>query len=152
MYYIKNGLGKSWKWLGVLFAIFGALAAFGIGNMTQINTIASTVTNAVNTVAGGNLSDSILKALPWVISIICAIITAIVIIGGIQRLSDVCALMVPVMAVIYIVAAFGVIFLNISEVPAGRRWHQDRFHQGRWPRHLLQRGRSGLCSHRTRSC
>ena len=117
MYYIKNGLGKNWKWLGVLFAIFGALAAFGIGNMTQINTIASTVTNAVNTVAGGDLSESILKVLPWVISIVCAVITAIVIIGGIQRLSDVCALMVPVMALVYIVAAIGVIALNLNAVP-----------------------------------
>ena len=48
MYYIKNGLGKNWKWLGVIFAIFGALAAFGIGNMTQVNTIASTINTAVS--------------------------------------------------------------------------------------------------------
>jgi AGCS family alanine or glycine:cation symporter len=44
MYYIKNGLGKSWKWLAGLFAVFGALAAFGIGNMSQANSIASSIT------------------------------------------------------------------------------------------------------------
>ena len=47
MYYITNGLGKNWKWLAVLFAIFGALASFGIGNMTQINTIAGTINTAI---------------------------------------------------------------------------------------------------------
>ena len=47
MYYIRNGLGKSWGWLASVFAVFGALAAFGIGNMTQINTIASTVNTAI---------------------------------------------------------------------------------------------------------
>ena len=47
MYYIKNGLGKNWKWLGAIFAVFGALAAFGIGNMTQINTIAGTINTAI---------------------------------------------------------------------------------------------------------
>ena len=43
MYYIKNGLGPKWKWLGVIFSVFGALAAFGIGNISQINSIASSV-------------------------------------------------------------------------------------------------------------
>ncbi len=118
MYYIKNGLGKNWKWLGAIFAVFGALAAFGIGNMTQINTIASTVGTAVQNVGGFADGDAIMKALPWVISIICAVITAIVLLGGIQRLSDVCALLVPVMAVIYIVAALAVIVLNFDAIPA----------------------------------
>ena len=47
MYYITKGLGKNWKWLACLFAGFGALAAFGIGNMTQINTIAGTINTAI---------------------------------------------------------------------------------------------------------
>ena len=117
MYYIKNGLGKNWKWLGAVFAVFGALAAFGIGNMTQINTIAGTVTGAVQAVGGFEDGATILKVLPWVISIACAIITAIVLLGGIQRLSDICATLVPVMAVIYIVASLGVIVLNIGAIP-----------------------------------
>ena len=118
MYYIKNGLGKNWKWLGAIFAVFGALAAFGIGNMTQINTIAGTIGTAVKNVGGFADGDTIMKVLPWVISIICAGITAIVLLGGIQRLSDVCALLVPVMAVVYIVASLAVIVLNFDAIPA----------------------------------
>ena len=48
MYYIKNGLGQNWKWLGVVFSVLACLAAFGIGNMTQINTIATSINTAVN--------------------------------------------------------------------------------------------------------
>ena len=115
MYYITNGLGKGWKWLACIFATFGALAAFGIGNMTQINTIASTI----NTAIAGLIptTDSQKTIIAWGVAIICAIICAIVLIGGIQRLADVCALLVPVMALIYIVASFVVIFVNVNAVP-----------------------------------
>ena len=116
MYYITNGLGKSWKWLASIFAVFGALAAFGIGNMTQINTIASTVNTAIAGFVETTKSQQTMIA--WVVAIICAVICAIVLIGGIQRLADVCALLVPVMAVIYIAAAIIVIFANIAGVPA----------------------------------
>ena len=116
MYYIKNGLGKNWKWLGVLFAIFGALAAFGIGNMTQINTIAGTINTAISQFVETSASQQTIIA--WVVSIICAIVVAVVLLGGIQRLADVTALLVPVMAVIYIVAALIVIIANIGAVPA----------------------------------
>ena len=116
MYYIKNGLGKNWKWLGIIFAIFGALAAFGIGNMTQINTIAGTVNTAIAEFINTSASQQTIIA--WVVSIICAIIVAVVLLGGIQRLADVTALLVPVMAVIYIVAALIVIIVNIGAVPA----------------------------------
>lgn len=115
MYYITNGLGKSWKWLACVFAAFGALAAFGIGNMTQINTIAGTVNTAISGFVSTTKSQQ--TTIAWVVAIICAIICAFVLIGGIQRLADVCALMVPFMAVIYIVAAFIVIGANVSAVP-----------------------------------
>lgn len=115
MYYITKGLGKSWKWLASLFAIFGALAAFGIGNMTQINTIASTINTAISGFITTTESQQTIIA--WIVAIICALICAIVLIGGIQRLADVCSLLVPVMAVIYIVAALVVIFVNIGSVP-----------------------------------
>ena len=87
MYYITNGLGKSWKWLASVFAVFGALAAFGIGNMTQINTIAGTI----NTAIAGFVptTEAQQTTIAWVVSIICAIICAIVLLGGIQRLADV---------------------------------------------------------------
>lgn len=115
MYYIKNGLGKNWKWLGVIFAVFGALAAFGIGNMTQINTIASTINTAISQFVDTSASTQTIIA--WVVAIICAIIVAIVLLGGIQRLADVTSLLVPVMAVIYIVASIIVIIVNIGAIP-----------------------------------
>ena len=115
MYYITNGLGRSWKWLACVFATFGALAAFGIGNMTQINTIASTVNTAISGFIPTTESQQTIIA--WVVAIICALICAIVLIGGIQRLADVCSLLVPVMAVIYIVAALIVIIVNVGALP-----------------------------------
>ena len=116
MYYISSGLGKNWKWLASLFAIFGALAAFGIGNMTQINTIASTVNTAISKFV--STTESQQTVIAWVVAIICAIICAIVLIGGIQRLADVCSLLVPVMAVIYIIASLIVIIVNVGNIPS----------------------------------
>ncbi len=115
MYYITNGLGKNWKWLAVLFTIFGALASFGIGNMTQINTIASTI----NTAIAGFVptTDSQKTIIAIFISIICALICAFILLGGIQRLADVCSFLVPIMAVIYVIASLIVIGCNISGIP-----------------------------------
>ncbi len=115
MYYIKNGLGPNFKWLACIFAVFGALAAFGIGNMTQINTIASTVNTAIEGIIPTTDSQQFIIGL--VVAIICAAICAFVLLGGVQRLADVCSLLVPVMATIYILAALTVIVVNISDVP-----------------------------------
>ncbi len=115
MYYITNGLGKNWKWLAVIFACFGALASFGIGNMTQINTIAGTINTAI---AGFiQTSDQTKTIIAWFVAIICALICAFILLGGIQRLADVCSLLVPVMAVIYIAASLVVIVLKIGNIP-----------------------------------
>ena len=116
MYYITNGLGKSWKWLASIFAVFGALAAFGIGNMTQINTIAGTINTAIAGFVDTTVSQKNLIA--WIVAITCAVICAFVLLGGIQRLADVCSLLVPVMAVIYITAALIVIVVKIGAVPS----------------------------------
>ena len=115
MYYITKGLGKGWKWLACLFTTFGALAAFGIGNMTQINTIASTINTAISGFVATTEAQQ--TTIAWIVAIICAIVCAIVLIGGIQRLADVCALLVPVMAVIYIVASLIVIVVNAGALP-----------------------------------
>ena len=115
MYYITNGLGKNFKWLACLFAGFGALAAFGIGNMTQINTIAGTINTAISGIIATTESEQTIIA--WFVAIICAIICAFVLLGGIQRLADVCSLLVPVMAVVYITASLVVILVNITEIP-----------------------------------
>ncbi len=115
MYYITKGLGNNWKWLASLFAVFGALAAFGIGNMTQINTIAGTINTAISGFIPTTEAQQ--TKIAFVIAIICAVICAIVLLGGIQRLADVCALMVPFMAFIYIVGSLIVIGCNVSALP-----------------------------------
>lgn len=115
MYYIKNGLGKKWAWLGGVFAALGALAAFGIGNMTQINSIASSLTSAINTIAPATTgSDGIISL---IIGIVMAVICALVYLGGIKRIGEVCEKLVPVMAVIYIVSSLILIFINIGRFP-----------------------------------
>ena len=115
MYYIEKGLGKKAKWLAVIFAIFGALASFGIGNMTQINTIASTVNTAINNFIP--TSEATQHTIAIVIGVIAAILAFIVLIGGITRIADVCALLVPVMAILYVVASLGVVILEAGRIP-----------------------------------
>ena len=119
MYYIKNGLGKNWKWLGILFSIFGALAAFGIGNATQVNSIATAVSNAIDSLGGNTGAQKITFlgsefSLSFLITgIIVAIIVAIVIIGGVKVIGQVTEKIVPFMAVVYIIATLIVIFADI---------------------------------------
>ncbi len=116
MYYIKNGLGRGWGWLAVIFALFGGFASFGIGNLTQVNTIAGTVNEAI---AGFiPTSEEQQKLIALVIGVVCAVVVLVVLVGGIQRIGDVCALLVPAMAVIYVAASLIVIFMNITAVPA----------------------------------
>lgn len=122
MYYIKNGLGKSWKWLGSIFCIFGALAAFGIGNMTQVNTIASSVNSCIDAF-GGNTAGSTFQLFGQtvpvssaVIGVIVAVLVAIVLFGGIKGIGRVTEKLVPFMAVVYIVAALIVVLVNIKYV------------------------------------
>ena len=119
MYYIRNGLGKNWRLLGVLFCLFGALAAFGIGNMAQVNTIAGTINEAISGFVATSESDQKLIAL--IVGVLCAAVVFFVVVGGIERIGDVCALMVPVMAVIYVIAAVVVIVANVQNIPAAFR-------------------------------
>lgn len=115
MYYIKNGLGKNWRWLAVLFAVFGGIASFGIGNLTQVNTIAGTINEAVT--AFVPTTESQQKIIALAVGVICAVIVLVVLVGGIQRIGDVCALLVPVMAIIYVIAALVVILSHIPAIP-----------------------------------
>ena len=104
MYYIKNGMGEKWKWLATLFAIFAAIAGFGIGNTVQSNSIAE----ALHTNFG----------LPQVwTGIIIMILVGLVLVGGLQRISTVAGRLVPAMAVLYILASLVVILLNIGALP-----------------------------------
>lgn len=115
MYYIKNGLGKHWKWLAVLFSIFGMIAAFGIGNMTQVNTIATSI-GSIFSSYNPNISTHSLKTIYLIVGIIVASFAALVLLGGLKRIGSVTEKLVPVMALIYIVATLCVIISHASHI------------------------------------
>ena len=122
MYYIKNGLGKGFGWLSVLFCIFGALAAFGIGNATQVQSIGEAIGSMINAL-GGNVQATQITALGstftlcnLIVGIIVAVIVALVLFGGIKRIGSVTERIVPVMAVVYILSTLIVIFANITHI------------------------------------
>ena len=121
MYYIKNGLGKNWAWLGGVFCILAALAAFGIGNATQVQSIADAINNAIdsftpNAAATFQFLGSPVRITTFIVGIIVAIIVALVLFGGIKRIGQVTEKLVPFMAVVYIVAALAVIIVNIGQI------------------------------------
>ncbi len=122
MYYIKNGLGAGWKWLGIAFSVLGALAAFGIGNMTQVNTIAGSINNAINAF-GGNTDavsftafDQLIPVSSIVIGAVVAFIVALTLFGGVKRIGSVTERLVPVMAAIYILCSLCVITANFGSI------------------------------------
>jgi len=104
MYYIKNGLGDNWNWLAVVFAMLGALAAFGIGNMVQANSVADAV-------------EAMFHVPVWQTGAVLTVVTAAVILGGLGRIAVVASKLVPTMAVLYIVGALFVIVTHIDQVP-----------------------------------
>lgn len=103
MYYISNGLG--WPKLGALFAVFAAVAAFGIGNMVQSNSVADALHATFNipTFATG---------------LILMVATALVILGGIKSIGRVTSVLVPIMIVFYIISALIILVINAAELPA----------------------------------
>ncbi|MEM7402101.1 MAG: sodium:alanine symporter family protein [Pseudomonadota bacterium] len=103
MYYIKNGLGDNWKWLGFLFALFGTVAAFGIGNMVQSNSVADAL-------------ESNFHIDPMITGIVLAVLVGLVIIGGVTRIGEVAGKLVPIMAIAYIVGSLVVIFANFDQI------------------------------------
>lgn len=105
MYYIKNGLSSRWGWLGGAFALFGSIAAFGIGNTVQTNSVA-------------NALESNFGIAPVATGIILMILVGLVLMGGIKRIGDVAGKLVPLMAIFYISAGVVVLFIHAAEVPA----------------------------------
>ena len=115
MYYIKNGLSKRWRWLAVLFAVFGVLTVFGTGNATQVNTITAAINSALtnyNIIPESSVSTSNI-----VIGIIIMLLVGSVLLGGVKRIGKVSEKLVPFMAVLYIILAIGVVVLNAEHVP-----------------------------------
>ena len=122
MYYIRNGLGKRFNWLACLFCILGALAAFGIGNMTQVNTIATSINTAIDSFGGTTaaytmeLFGQTVPVSSLMVGAVVAMIVGMVLFGGIKRIGAVAELMVPVMAAIYILASILVIGFNFEHI------------------------------------
>lgn len=107
MYYIKNGLGKNWLWLGGAFAFFAMLAGFGIGNMVQANSVA----------------DAVVAVVPFdlpkaVVGVVMMVLVALVLLGGIKRISMVAGRLVPLMSLVYVAAGLLVLLLSIEALPA----------------------------------
>ncbi len=119
--YIEKGMGKKWKWLGVLFAIFAIGAGIlGIGTMVQTNGITAAVSTffdpeGVNTITlfGNEYTIALTVA-----AVAVAVFTGLVVIGGIKRISNVATIVVPFMAVIYVLVCIAILIYNIKEIPA----------------------------------
>ena len=105
MYYIEKGLRM--KWLAVLFALFGGLAAFGIGNATQ----AAEISVAVNNLTGTGFDSSLITG------IVLMVLVGVVIFGGMKRISTVTSYLVPFMALFYILIGVAVIVFNAGALP-----------------------------------
>ena len=116
MYYIKNGLGSKWMWLAYMYAAFGAIAVFGTGNATQVNTITAAVDSAL--INYGLLSEGAVATCNLIIGVIIAVLVALILLGGVKRIGQVTERLVPFMAALYILLALGLIAINIQKVPA----------------------------------
>lgn len=120
-YYIENGMGSKWKWLAKIFAFFGVgVGLLGIGTFTQVNGIA----NAVNTFFDSDNSWTVElfgRSYSWTVviaAVVVAVCAALVIIGGIKRISSVAQVVVPFMAITYVVCTLMILLFNIREIPA----------------------------------
>ena len=119
-YYIEKGMGKNWKWLAKIFAFFGVgVGLFGIGTFTQVNGITSAVKNffdpdSQNTVHLFGTDYSIAVVIAGLIITVCV---ALVIIGGLKRISRVAEVIVPFMAVLYVAVALIILICNITRIP-----------------------------------
>ncbi len=120
-YYIEKGMGEGWKWLAKIFAFFGiCVGLFGIGTFSQVNGISSAVqgffdpdkTNTVTIPGIGTYSWTVVIA-----SLILSVCVALVLIGGIQRIASVSQVIVPFMAIIYVVISVLLLICNITEIP-----------------------------------
>ncbi len=121
-YTIEKGMGKKWKWLAVLFAIFGTLAGLlGIGTMTQINGITSAANTAFdpnNTHIAFTLFGNEYTWATVISGIIVTICVALVVLGGLKRISKVAEKIVPAMAIIYVFLGLSIIIMNATKIPA----------------------------------
>ncbi|PCJ90791.1 MAG: sodium:alanine symporter family protein [Porticoccaceae bacterium] len=104
MYYIRNGLGPNWAWLAALFALFGTLAGFGIGNTVQANSVA----DALNSSFGVSEHTS---------GLVMMLLVGAVLLGGIQRIANVAGKIVPLMTILYLSATLVILLMNLGAIP-----------------------------------
>jgi len=116
MYYIKNGLGKKWMWLAYTYAFFGVCAVFGTGNATQVNTITAAINTAL--INYNVLTPTATGTSNLIVGIVICIVVGMILLGGIKRIGKVSEKLVPMMALLYIILAIGLIGMNIGKVPA----------------------------------
>ena len=103
MYYIERGLGENWKWLAIFFAAMAVICSFLTGNAVQANTVADTLSSTFS-IPG------------WITGLVTASLVGFVIIGGIKRIGKVTASLMPLMAIIYVLGALIILFLNVDSV------------------------------------
>ena len=114
MYYVKNGLGKHWQWVGVLFCVFAAIASFGIGNMSQVNSIVGSLNDAIDAFIPAAEGER--KLLNFIFGLVIAGLIGVILFGGIKRIGAVAEKLVPVMSILYIIFAFVVIFGHAGNI------------------------------------
>lgn len=102
MYFIESGLG--WKWLAICFAVFGAIGAFGGGNMLQANSVA-------------DVMYSMFSIDPWITGIVVALFTGLTLLGGIKSIGKVASFLVPFMAILYIGGALTILVVHYQYIP-----------------------------------
>lgn len=119
MYYIKNGLNPKLRFIGTIFAIFGCLCCFGIGNLTQINSISTQIINVINVFGGSQYTpyEGTGFTIALIIGIIISFLAAVCLIGGISKIGRVTERMVPAMVAVYLLCAIIVVLANISRLP-----------------------------------
>ncbi len=119
-YYIENGMGMKWKWLAKMFAVFGMLAGLlGIGTISQVNGISTSVMelfdpDKANTITVFGMEYSVVTIITAVVITVCA---ALVIIGGLKRISGVSQVVVPFMAILYILVVIVILVANFDKIP-----------------------------------
>lgn len=121
-YYIERGMGERWKWLAKVFAFFGVcVGLFGIGTFSQVNGISSAVNNFFDPSQAWTVAIPGIGTYSWTVviaSLILSFFVGLVLIGGIKRISSVSQIVVPFMAVIYIVLSLALLICNFKEIPA----------------------------------
>ena len=121
-YYIERGMGKKWKWLACLFAFFGVcVGLFGIGTFSQVNGIASAVKNFFDPETAHAVTIPGIGTYSWTViiaSLVLSLCVALVLIGGIKRIANVSQVVVPFMAVIYVIISVLLLICNVTEIPA----------------------------------